>query len=390
MEVGGAKLREVATSTADGLQIARLPSLRLGVLKVNLDSRVLGKVALDELRALVRSQVRLLGYAEGAEAVDDSEVHHLGDAPHLRGHGLDWHVVHLRGSGGVDILVPQEGLQQPRIPGEVRQDAKLYLGVVDGQEGPLRRSLRHEGSAHLPTQLRAYGYVLQVGIVAGHAASRRPRLVVAGVDAPRERVDQLRQGVHVRRLQLGELTILQNAVQHLKRPGVCDLYPALVDHHLEVLQHGRVGGVARLGALGSGQPQLVEQHIRQLLGGVEREPVPDCVEHLLLQAAETLAQVFGHLPQLIDVQIDAVALHPDQHRNQGYLHAREHLRQGFLALQRRLEDVLQALGHIGVGGSVVGRLLNRNLGHSLLFAPSPNQSVYRRHFLVEASEGQVL
>ena len=390
MEVGRAQLREVATSTADGLQIARLPTLRLGVLKVNLDSRVLGKVALNELRSLVGGQVSLLGDAEGAEAVDDSEVHNLCDAPHIRGHSLDWHVVHLRGSGGVDVLVPQEGLQEPRVPGEVRQDAKLYLGVVGGQESPLRRSLRHEGSPHLSAQLRADGYVLQVGVVAGHAAGRRPRLVVAGVDAPRERVDQLRQGVHVSRLQLGEFTILQNAVQHLKRPGVCVLYPALVEHHLEVLQHGRVGGVARLGALGSGQPHLVEQHIRELLGRVEREPVPDCVEHLLLQVSEALAQVFGHLPQLIDVQEDAVALHPHQHRHQGHLHTREHLRQGLLLLQRRLEDVLQALGHIGVGGSVVGRLFNRHMGHSLLFAPRSNQSVYRRHLLVETSEGQVL
>ena len=65
-------------------------------------------------------------------------------------------VVHLRGSGGVDILVPQEGLQQTRVPGEVRQDSKLYLGVVDGQEGstPGARSATKALRTCLPSSVR--------------------------------------------------------------------------------------------------------------------------------------------------------------------------------------------------------------------------------------------
>jgi len=71
-----------------------------------------------------------LGQPEAAQAVHDAEVHHLGDAAVARPHELRWQPEHRGRRGRVDVLVRQEGLYQPRVPGQLGQHPQLHLGVV--------------------------------------------------------------------------------------------------------------------------------------------------------------------------------------------------------------------------------------------------------------------
>ena len=183
----------------------------------------------------------------------------------------------------MDVLAPLERFQQSRVLGYVGQHPQLDLRVVGGEQQPVRRSVSHERLSHLTTHLGADGYILQVWVAAGHSPRGRARLVVAGVHPSRRWIHHVRQGVHVGRLELGHLAVLQDLVHHRVQA-------------LQPLQGIGVGGVAGLGAFGLWKADLVEQQVAQLLRRVDIHRMADGLVDILLGLEHMLSQVLGHLP----------------------------------------------------------------------------------------------
>ena len=71
-----------------------------------------------------------LGEAEGGDAVDNAEVHHLRAGTHVAGDFLGGDVVDFRGGDRVDVRAVLESGDHGGIAGEGGHDAELDLRVV--------------------------------------------------------------------------------------------------------------------------------------------------------------------------------------------------------------------------------------------------------------------
>ena len=251
LAVGGVDLRYVPSSAQDGLNVAPLPGLPLGRLKVLPDPGVLVEIGVDEGRRLLAGKLGGLLQPVAAHPVDDAEVDRLGHPPHVGRHFGQGNAEHLRCGRAVDVLVVAEGGQQRGVLRQVGQHPQVDLGVVRRQKHAALAG--DKGLPHLPSQLASHRDILQVGVAGGQPPGGGARLVEAGVYPPRLRIDQRRKGIDVGRFELGELAVLQKQLDN----GVSAA---------ESLQHGRIGGVAALGPPPSGQSQLLEEHQTQLLG----------------------------------------------------------------------------------------------------------------------------
>ena len=88
---------------------------------------------------------------------------------------------------------------------------------------------------------------------------------------------------------------------------------------VELLQRVGVGGVAGLGALGLGHPELVEEHHLQLLGRAEVDLLADDREGLVGGELDLAGELRLERLQLVDVDGDAGLLHPGQQVDQRQL-----------------------------------------------------------------------
>ena len=276
----------------------------------------------------------------------------------------------------MNVLATPEGVQQPGVLGHVSQHPQLDLRVVGGKELPVGGAVGNEGPPDLPPCLGAYGNVLKVGIAAGDTAGGRARLVVAGMHPASARIDHVGQGVDVGRLELGHLSVLEDLVYH----GV---------DAAQRLQSVGVGGImASLGAPGVRQPQFLEQQVTELGRRVEVYLVSYGGIDPRLDLSHLPEHVSRHLMQHTRVQLDAVPLHPHQHRQQGYFRV-VHQATQFLPLQLRLEHLPQTDSDIRVGGGVVGGGGDVHLVEGDLLAPLANQVGDGRHFVAQLVERQV-
>ena len=182
--------------------------------------------------------------------VGDPVVDHLGDAADVRRHVLRLHPQHPCGGRQVDVRVRGEVGLQPRVAGDVRQDAQLLLRVVGAQQQLARR--RHERAADATAQCGTDRDVLQVRIDARQPPGGGHRLLVGGVQ-PAIAAHQARQRVDVRPLQLRDLAVLQDQANRL----------VLV---AQLFQDRCVRRVAGPRPLRARQAKLVEQDLLQLLG----------------------------------------------------------------------------------------------------------------------------
>jgi hypothetical protein len=114
--------------------------------------------------------------------------------------------------------------------------------------------------------------------------------------AAAERIDELRQRVHVRRLQLRKLAVLEDLGHDL----------VLVAQRLESVRVRRVAG---LGSLAHRQPQVLEQDLRQLLRRVEVELLPGQLFDARLDRRELPAELVLHLLEVRHIDGDALGLH---------------------------------------------------------------------------------
>ena len=196
----------------------------------------MGEIAVHILLGFLDGDSDILGQGEGGNAVNDAKIYRFRASPHAGGHLLHRYAEDLGGGEGVDILSGAEAVDHGLVPGHVGQQAQLDLGVVG-----VHQHLSGGCGEHLPQlrpQLGADGDVLQIGLGGAEPPGGGDGVLEGGVDAPIG-ADDLGQAVGVGGFQLGELAVLQDAVNNGVLPP-------------ELVQHVGVGGVARLGLLHRG------------------------------------------------------------------------------------------------------------------------------------------
>src|SRR5207249_6065715 len=135
----------------------------------------------------------------------------------------------------------------------VGDDAQLDLRVVGGEEHRVGSDIASDESApDLLAELGADGDVHQVRVTGGQAPGRCAGLVELCVYAARLRMDEERQRIKVRRLQLRQLAISVDVVDDIVQAA----------QPLERLLVGAVG--AGLEAARLRQVKLLEQNLREL------------------------------------------------------------------------------------------------------------------------------
>ena len=135
------------------------------------------------------------------------------------------------------------------------------------------------------------------------------------MDAPGDRVDEPREGVHVRRLELRQLAVLDEQAGHF------------VSHGGELLQHLVVGRRTRLRLLEDRELVLFEQHVPQLRRGVDVEVGARRLIDGPLEGGELDGKRPGNLAQPIEVDAHAVPLHVDEHSDERQLDGLEQAQQ---------------------------------------------------------------
>ena len=135
---------------------------------------------------------------------------------------------------------------------------ELDLRVVGRQEAAARLAGRSRARIASPRGVRT-GMFWRLGSVERQPAGGGAGLVEAGVDPPGGGVDAGRQHVHVGGLELLQLAILEDQAGHL------------VPHGRQLLEDLGVGGRPGLGLLEHRQLELLEEHCRELLRGIEVE-----------------------------------------------------------------------------------------------------------------------
>ena len=181
------EVREVAAAPVDRLGVALGAGFLDDAAQEVPHTAEAFEVAAHHGAGLVHADVQLLGQAVGTEPVHQAVAHGLDLGTHLRGDVLRGHVEHAGTHEAVQVLATAERLDQALVPGQVRHDPHLDLGVVGGHEA-LERTLgvlaHHEHVADALTLFGAHGDVLQVGSRGGQPSGGRHGLLVRGVDAP--------------------------------------------------------------------------------------------------------------------------------------------------------------------------------------------------------------
>ena len=267
------------------------------------------EVLIDKRGGFFPSDPELPGEGKRALSVQRGEVDGLRLAPLLGRHVVEGNVEDdcCRLLVDVDPLV--ERPHQRLIPGEVRQDAQLDLGIVRPVEEVTVGG--NESLTNLPTQLGTYRDVLEIWIARRKPPGGRHRLIEAGVDPTRSRKHELGQSVHIGRPQFLQLPIFHHEPR--------DLVPL----RCELLQYRRVRGRARLSPLDHGKSLLLEEDLTQLRCRVQIEFRTGNLVDLVPDERQIALQPFAH--RLEERWIDAYAflLHRHQNRHEGHLHLRE-------------------------------------------------------------------
>ena len=115
--VAGANLGEVQPAAEHGFHKARFPRLAAGTLHVYLHTRIAGEVALDKGLRGGPFDAELGGKAEGAHAVNKSEIYCLDVAPLLARNVLAVDAENLRRRGAVYVLAGGKGLDEAFVAG---------------------------------------------------------------------------------------------------------------------------------------------------------------------------------------------------------------------------------------------------------------------------------
>ena len=221
---------------------------------------------MNALRLLLRD-LQPVGEPEGAEAVDDPVVDHLGLAAHADVELVGREVEDGARGLGVDVLAAQEDVAQDLLVGDVGQDPQLDLVVVHAQQDVA--GLGDEAGADLAAGLGADRDVLEVRVDAAQAPGRGGRLLERRVQAAVV-ADPVRERVEV---GLGELGQLAEALD------LGDDRVLVADR----LQHLGVGAEAGLAAALAAELELLEEHRAELLRRADDELLAGQLPDLALE-----------------------------------------------------------------------------------------------------------
>ena len=235
------------------------------------------------------------------------------------------------------------------VAGVVGQHAQFDLRIVGRQQDPAPLP-RHKGRADLPAGLGPHGDVLQVRVAGAEAPGRGHGLMERGVDAARAWMDHLRQGVHVRPLELRVLAVLDDLRRQRVRPG-----RAPPERRRRCWD--RSSSRERTGSFCS-----VEQDLLELLGRGDVERMPGQGVDLLLQRLELAGEPAAQFGQAAAVHADAVVLQLHQHLDQRHLHFGE---------ERHPAPLAPGVGPRGAAVARPGGRRRRHRGRPGRSAPRP-------------------
>src|SRR5213592_3369972 len=136
---------------------------------------------------------------------------------------------------------------------------KMIAAVWRWMSPPCSKARTNAGSPDRLAARRPHGDVLEIRIRGRQAAGGGAGLVVAGMDSPGSGIDEPRQSVHVGRLELRKLAVLDQQARDL------------VPHGGELLQYVVIGGRSGLRLLEDGKLVLLEQDVAQLRSRVDVE-----------------------------------------------------------------------------------------------------------------------
>ncbi len=150
------------------------------------DAGILIEERIDVALGFALLDLEVASEGELGLAVDDREVHGFGPVTHALGDLLGPDIEECTGGLNVDVVSAGEGIDQSRVPAEVRKHPELDLGVIGGEHRPAL--LWHEGVAHPPAHLGPDRDVLEVRVARREASGGGDELVVAGMDASGVRI----------------------------------------------------------------------------------------------------------------------------------------------------------------------------------------------------------
>ena len=154
---------------------------------IRLNRWVLPEVVIYYRLSLCPAHANILRQAESALPVYDPEIHRFCCPTHILGHRAFLHAIYFCSCGGMYVFLIFKGLNHILIAAYRRHYAQLYLRIVGAYE-LVALLAGYEGLPYLPPTVRAYGYILQVRVIAAQAARYGHSLVVAGVQPARLRV----------------------------------------------------------------------------------------------------------------------------------------------------------------------------------------------------------
>ena len=179
------------------------------------------------------------------------------------------------------------------------------------------------------------------------------------MNAAGPRVDELRQRVEIRSLQLREMTVLDDLGWKRMEGG-------------QFFEHLLIGTGSRLGLAFDGELQLLEEDDLKLLGGVDVELAPSEAVDFGDQFFEPLVQIDRLPPQLVGIDADAGLFDLSQQRDERSFQLPIQIPKALLA-QLHSDQIGQPQREIGVLSRVLGDPVDRHVGHALLFFSGADQ-----------------
>src|SRR5580704_14700553 len=343
---------DAAEQSLDALGVARVVE---GFVDEGADARVLFEVSVDELLGLSRLDPEILREPECGKAINDAEVDDLGLAAMVGGDHQWRDTEDLRRGEGMDIVAAPESFDQQRIAGVVREQAKLDLRVIGGEQDVA--GLNGEGGPDLAAEFGADGNVLQVGVGGGQASSGGAGLIESGMETPGGWTEQCGKSIDVGRFELRELAELEHEARDFVIGGQA----------LEHIDGGRDGFPFAV-LHGLGQVEFVEEDVAELARRVDVEFEAAMAVDLPGLGVDFPPQARGHAGQGRGVDLHSGFFHAGKNGDQREVNGCVKLPEsGLFDFVRECDG--EAAGDIGGFGKISGELeieaAQRDFGQSM-------------------------
>ena len=204
----------------------------------------------------------------------------------------------------MDITSCPEGFQHGLILRKCRHQSQFNLGIIGRKQDVILVS-RHECLSDFSPTSRTDWDILQVGVDRRETTCCCYKLVVSSMNPSRLGVDHGRQRVHISRLQLHHLSMLEN--------GLCDfMFVGQLTQDLFAC-----GILPSLGFFCLGvQFQFFKKYFPKLLGRSQIKPYSCQFVHALFDFLAFLFQGYRQLCQAPRIDPNPFKFHVRQHWNQ--------------------------------------------------------------------------